>query len=69
MPATEVLILEGFQVPVIAVVFVELVGRFGAMVFKQIGPNCAKVGIVLGAVISISTVVVEAHWPASGVKV
>jgi hypothetical protein len=69
MPATAVLIFEGFQLPVIAVVLVELVGKFGAIVFKQIGPNCAKVGVVLGAFISISTVVIEAHWPASGVKV
>lgn len=55
--------------PVIAVVFVELVGKFGALAFKQIGPNCVNVGVMLGAVISMSTVVVEAHCPASGVKV
>ena len=64
----DVLIVEGFQVPVIAGKFVELAGKDGAALFKHNGPIAAKVGTI-EVVISISIVAVVAHCPASGVKV
>ncbi len=35
VPKTEVFIVEGFHVPVIGVVFEDVVGRVGALAFKQ----------------------------------
>ena len=58
--------MAGFQVPVI--LFVELVGKTGAVVFCTNGPSCAKAGIT-AAVITTSMVVVVAPCPAVGVKV
>ena len=41
-------------------VFVELVGRVGAVEFRQSGPICVNVGII-EVVITISIVAVVAH--------
>jgi hypothetical protein len=53
---------------VIAGIFVELAGNDGAAEFRQSGPICANVGIIL-LVIRIFIVAVVAHCPAEGVKV
>jgi hypothetical protein len=63
-----VLIAAGLHVPVIAGIFVELAGNDGAAEFRQSGPICANVGIIL-LVIRIFIVAVVAHCPAEGVKV
>ena len=69
IPATDVVIVAGFHVPVTGVAFVELAGKTGPAEFKHKGPICVKVGVVDGAVISMSIVVKAAHCPASGVNV
>jgi hypothetical protein len=69
IPAMAVLIVDGFHVPAIGDALFEFIGKLGADAFKQSGPIGVKVGVILGAVISISTVVADAHCPASGVKV
>ena len=61
-----VLTVAGFHVPVI--LLVEVAGKVGAVEFCTTGAICVKTGAT-GALISISIVVVEAPWPASGVKV
>jgi hypothetical protein len=61
MPATAVLIVVGFQLPKIGVELVEIKGKIGAAEFTHSGPICKKLGLMFGAVISMSTVVVEAH--------
>jgi hypothetical protein len=66
VPAVAVLIVDGFQVP--ANPLSDVVGRLGAVLFKQNGPICAKVGVIC-ALIKISIVVVAAHCPADGVNV
>ncbi len=66
--AVSVEIVAGLQVPVIAGVLVELVGRAGATLFRHSGPIASNSGTV-GLVISMSRVAVVAHWPAVGVKV
>jgi hypothetical protein len=55
-----VLIAAGLHVPVIAGIFVELAGNDGAAEFRQSGPICANVGVIL-EVTTISIVVVAAH--------
>jgi hypothetical protein len=55
-----VLITAGLHVPVIAGIFVELAGNDGAAEFRQSGPICANVGVIL-EVTTISIVVVAAH--------
>jgi len=44
VPATDVLIVAGFQIPVIP--FVEVAGRVGAVLFWQIEPIAVKIGAV-----------------------
>ena len=39
LPRVAVFIVAGLQVPVIAVAFVDEVGRAAAVVFKQYGPS------------------------------
>jgi len=46
----------------------DVVGNTGAVVPEQIGAMAAKVGVTAGVTVT-STVVVVAHWPASGVNV
>ena len=58
--------VAGFHVP--GILFVEVAGSAGAVAFWQSGPIAVKVGVV-GAVITISIVVVDAPCPAVGVKV
>ena len=48
--------------------FVDVVGNVGATSPEQSGATAAKVGVTLGVIATV-TVVVVAHWPASGVKV
>jgi hypothetical protein len=61
-----VLIISGFQVPVIPLF--EVAGRTGATLFWQRGPIWVNVGVILVVTI-ISIVAVAAHCPASGVNV
>jgi hypothetical protein len=44
VPTVAVLTVAGFQVPVI--LFVEVVGKTGAVVFCTNGPTCAKAGAI-----------------------
>jgi hypothetical protein len=66
VPTTDVLIVAGLQVPVIP--FADVNGSKGATEFKQSEPNGLKVGVTFELTVTV-TVVVVAHWPASGVKV
>ena len=52
----------------IAGVFVELVGKTGAVAPEQIAATAAKVGVTFGVTVMLSVVIV-AHCPAVGVKV
>ena len=60
VPAVEVLTVAGFHVPVIAGVFVELVGNTGAVPFWQILATGAKVGVISLSTVTLS-VAVAAH--------
>ena len=55
----------GDQVPVIPLSDVD--GNTGAAVPEQIGAITAKVGVKVGVI--VTSIVVVAHWPASGVNV
>ena len=48
--------------------FVEVVGNVGATSPEQSGATDIKVGVTFGLTVTVN-VVVDAHWPASGVKV
>ena len=63
-----VLLTKEDQVPVIAGVFVEFVGKIGAVAPEQIAATAAKVGVTFGFTVT-DKVVVLAHCPAVGVKV
>jgi hypothetical protein len=65
-PTADVLMVAGDQVPVIPLL--ELVGRRPGVAFKQYGPNCVNVGVILGVTVTV-IVVITAHWPALGVNV
>jgi hypothetical protein len=67
LPTIPVLIVAGFHEPVMALF--ELPGREGAAEFWQSGPIWVNVGMIEGGITTIVKVVVEAHWPAVGVKV
>ena len=67
VPAVAVL-TTGDHVPVIAGVFVELVGKTGAVEFKQTSDIAEKVGVISGFTV-IDNVAVIAHCPAVGVNV
>jgi hypothetical protein len=56
----------GDQVPVMPLVDVN--GNTGATAPEQIGATAAKVGVTFELTVTV-TVVVVAHWPASGVNV
>jgi hypothetical protein len=66
VPATEVLIVSGFQVPVIPLF--EVAGRRGATLFWQRGPIWMNDGVI-EVVTSMFIVADIAHCPASGVNV
>jgi hypothetical protein len=66
VPLVVLLTTAGTHVPVIP--FVEVVGNTGATEPEQNGATAAKVGVTLGFTVTVN-VVVEAHWPASGVNV
>jgi hypothetical protein len=65
VPGESVLIIAGFQVPVIPLF--EVVGNIGAVVFWHKGPIAVKVGTIC-VVTYISIVVFVPHWFAVGVK-
>ena len=52
----------------IAGVFVELVGKTGAVAPEQIAATAEKIGVTFGVTVMLSVVIV-AHCPAVGVKV
>ena len=60
VPTVAVLIVAGDQVPVIARVFVELVGKAGAALFRHIDPIAVNVGVILLVMVT-SIVAVAAH--------
>jgi hypothetical protein len=60
VPADIVLTVAGLHVPVIAGILVELACNDGAAEFRQSGPICVNVGVIL-AVTTISIVAVPAH--------
>ena len=63
-----VLLTNEDHVPVIAGVFVELVGKTGAVAPEQIDATVVNVGVTFGVTVT-DKVVVVAHCPAVGVKV
>jgi hypothetical protein len=65
VPAAEVLIIPGFQVPCMP--FAEVSGNTGGVLFWQSGPICVNVGVI-EAVTTIFIVSLTAHCPAAGVK-
>ena len=67
VPLAVLLTIED-QVPVIAGVFVELIGKAGAVAPEQIAATAAKVGVTFSDTVT-DKVVVVVHWPAVGVKV
>ena len=66
VPAAAVLIVAGFQVPVIPLS--EVPGKVPGVAPIQYGPNCAKVGVMLAFTVT-DIVAVFAHWPVVGVNV
>ena len=62
-----VLFTAGDQLPVIAGIFVELLGKVSRSPL-QIGPTWENVGVV-GLFTTTVIVVVVAHWPIFGVNV
>ena len=65
-PCMDVLMVAGLQVPVIPLM--DVVGKAGAVLFKQSGAMVANVG-VMAVVTSMFMVVGAPHWPGSGVNV
>lgn len=68
VPVLVVLMVEGFQVPVIVGVLVELVGNAGAVELRHRGPIGVKVGTICDPTM-ILIVVEVAHCPGAGLKV
>ena len=66
MPAAAVVIVAGFQVPVIPLL--DEAGKPGAVAPTQSGPTWVNTGVIWTS-IEMSTVVATAHWPGSGVNV
>ena len=66
VPLAVLLTVAGDQVPVIP--FADVNGSTGATSPVQIGAMTAKVGVTFGLTVTVN-VVVDAHWPASGVNV
>jgi hypothetical protein len=66
VPLAVLLTTAGDHVPVIP--FVDVVGNVGATSPEQSGATDAKVGVTFGLTVTVN-VVVDAHWPASGVNV
>ena len=66
VPAVEVFIVAGLQVPVMP--FVEVVGKVPGVAPKQYVPRAVNEGVILLLTVTI-IVVFTAHWPAAGVKV
>ena len=64
-PATAVLMVAGFHVPVIP--FEEVVGSAGGVLFRHITPKEANTGAVCGLTV-MATVTERAHCPAAGLK-
>ena len=51
VPVLEVLMVAGFQVPVIGGLLVELVGRTGGVELRHNGPMAVKVVVVCGVIV------------------
>ena len=66
VPGVAVLIVAGFQVPVI--LLFDVVGKAGAVEFCTSGPICVNVGVTLVET-TILIVAVVPHCPVAGVKV
>jgi len=66
VPAVDVLMVAGLQVPVI--LLLEVPGNNGAVLFWHSGPICVKLGVTFGLTVMVNVVVV-AHRPAVGVNV
>ena len=68
VPVAKLLTVAGDQTPVIGVVFVEFVGKTGAVSPAQIAEIAANVGVIAWFTMT-SSVAVVAHCPAVGVNV
>ena len=68
VPLAELLTVPGDQVPEICGVFVEFVGKTGAVAPAQIGAIAVNVGVTNGFTVT-SKVAVVAHCPAVGVNI
>lgn len=66
MPEDAVLIVAGFQVPVIPLFDVR--GNVPGAAPTQYGPSCVKVGVITEFTTTVIVVEVP-HWPTFGVKV
>jgi hypothetical protein len=66
VPVLAVLIVAGFQVPVIPLL--EVAANVGAIAFWHNGPICVNVGMI-ELLIVMSIVTTDAHCPVFGVKV
>ena len=67
VPTDVVLITAGFHVPVI--LFVEVAGSKGGMLFWHSGPICANAGVIWVATVISKVEVAVAHCPAADVNV
>ena len=66
VPVLDVLMVAGFQVPVIPLF--DVVGKAGAAMFWHSGPICVKDGVTC-VVITMSILVEAPHCPPDGVNV
>ena len=66
VPADAVLIVEGFQLPVM--LLFDVVSKAGAELFWQSEPIALKVGVISGFIVTLNVAIV-AHWPIVGVNV
>jgi hypothetical protein len=60
-PVVAVLFNAGDQVPVIPVVFVEVVGKADKLAPEQMSATCAKVGVTFEFTVMVIVAVEEAH--------
>ena len=66
VPVADVLIVDGFHIPLIP--FIDIGGSVGGVEFKHNIPIDGKFGVTCGATVMLN-VVLTAHCPAAGVKV
>jgi len=53
VPRETVLIVAGFQVPVMEGVLFELIGKGGGVLFKHNGPICEKEVVLFGRTVTV----------------